>query len=355
MSFEKKYILLFQNCLSVKGYRRSAIYDLYKNDYYLIPNALHFMLLESKTLSIDEIKSKYGSEKVTYIDEYIQFILENNLGHLVNKEELHMFPSLNLEWDYPSVITNAIIDIGSWCNDFLDKTLVELQQLLCSNLQIRCYNEQTTAFWETLLNKGALKEFKCIEIIMKFHSSLLSEEFWRNHFHSNPAIHNIQVHSTPSQYIPNTLPLFGKVYFYEQAVNDESDCGCINAKYFHVSMELFTESINYNSCLNRKISIDKLGEIKNCPSIKSSFGHVSKISLADALLQPNFKDKWLINKDQIRVCSDCEFRYMCTDCRVYITDNEDSFSKPAKCGYDPYTAQWHNQPIDFTFKRREEL
>jgi len=40
------------------------------------------------------------------------------------------------------------------------------------------------------------------------------------------------------------------------------------------------------------------------------------------------------------VCKDCEFRYVCTDCRAYRADAEDLYSKRARCSYDPYTATW---------------
>lgn len=49
--------------------------------------------------------------------------------------------------------------------------------------------------------------------------------------------------------------------------------------------------------------------------------------------------KFSIN-DQIHICKDCEFRHICTDCRAYIEDPDDIYSKPLKCGYNPYTGEW---------------
>ena len=54
-----------------------------------------------------------------------------------------------------------------------------------------------------------------------------------------------------------------------------------------------------------------------------------------------FKEKWGISKDHISVCRDCEFRYACSDCRAYLENPEDAFSKPLKCGYDPYSGKWN--------------
>lgn len=49
-----------------------------------------------------------------------------------------------------------------------------------------------------------------------------------------------------------------------------------------------------------------------------------------------------ITKDKITGCKDCEFRYICTDCRAYIEEPEDIYSKPLKCGYDPNTGEWED-------------
>ena len=59
-----------------------------------------------------------------------------------------------------------------------------------------------------------------------------------------------------------------------------------------------------------------------------------------AINSDGFKDKWRITKDQIEICKDCEFRYVCSDCRAYVENPEDIYSKPLKCGYNPYTCEW---------------
>ncbi len=58
--------------------------------------------------------------------------------------------------------------------------------------------------------------------------------------------------------------------------------------------------------------------------------------------ESSFKQYWSIKKDQIDTCKVCEFRYMCTDCRVFIENSDDLYSKPSKCNYNPYTGIWEN-------------
>ncbi len=73
--------------------------------------------------------------------------------------------------------------------------------------------------------------------------------------------------------------------------------------------------------------------------MKKSFGNIKDTTLEEALEKPGFKDLWSIKKDDIQVCKDCEFRYMCSDCRVYVKDSSNIFSKPKYCTYNPYTAK----------------
>lgn len=99
----------------------------------------------------------------------------------------------------------------------------------------------------------------------------------------------------------------------------------------------------FNSCLNKKVGIDVDGMIKNCPSQNSSFGKIGNEKLLEVCLRNDFQQIWGVKKDSITECMDCEFRYICSDCRVYIKDSSDGLSKPEKCNYDPYKGVWNNK------------
>jgi len=118
------------------------------------------------------------------------------------------------------------------------------------------------------------------------------------------------------------------------------DCGRISPHYFTINMNVFFESRNFNSCLNRKLCIDAEGNIKNCPAMQQSFGNIKDTTLKEVIEKPGFKDLWFIHKEQIDVCKDCEFRHICTDCRCFIKDPENIYSQPAKCTYNPYICKW---------------
>ena len=58
--------------------------------------------------------------------------------------------------------------------------------------------------------------------------------------------------------------------------------------------------------------------------------------------------------DKIIVCKDCEFRYICTDCRIFIKDNNNIYSQPLHCNYNPYIAKWEGEseyiPVEQSLK-----
>jgi SPASM domain peptide maturase of grasp-with-spasm system len=141
-----------------------------------------------------------------------------------------------------------------------------------------------------------------------------------------------------------------RITYTRSTVYSEKCCGVVNEQYFTPSLEHYLESLSYNTCLNKKISLDINGYLKNCPSMSSSFGHVSNSAIRDLLEDIEFTKMFYLKKDDIQVCSTCEFRHVCTDCRAYIEAPSNLNSKPLKCGYDPETqiwSEWSQNPLKF--------
>ncbi len=123
-------------------------------------------------------------------------------------------------------------------------------------------------------------------------------------------------------------------------LKNNDHCGSISIDNFDINLFMYLDSLNFNTCLNKKITISETGDIKNCPSMSSTFGNISLTKFSDLILYSEFTKLWKVTKNLIDVCKNCEFRYICTDCRFYITDPTDIYSKPLKCGYDPSTGTW---------------
>jgi len=246
-----------------------------------------------------------------------------------------------MEWDEPCKITNAILDYKDFFSiSFYRNVIDQLIVLRCKYLQLRFFKYIENLDLRSLLSSLDETTFLSLELIIVYNEKY-NLGFLEDLCSEVPEIFQITVTNSPIEIVKNSeYSRMGNIFFVTQKLNSDLHCGIISSDFFSINTKTFTESQHHNSCLNRKISIDTEGNIKNCPSMPQSFGNIKDTTLQEALDHPDFKKYWNITKDKIHVCKDCEFRYICTDCRAYVEDPEDLLSKPLKCGYNPYTGEW---------------
>ncbi len=337
---KNNYIKLFANCIVTKGTERSTVCDLQRTKFILIPNSLADLFDENQSINLSEIYNFLEEDDVVIFKEYIELLESNELIFYCSKKELAQFPRLSMEWDYPATISNIIIDSDRNSNHNYKKIIDQLPSLNCRYIQMRFYDEVNIKVLKQITSFVNDSFVQSIEFIVK-NDSLVSQKSILNFVNKNRKIRSVTFHSSnENKLIQNENHGFGVVFKIKQIINSSYHCGVINNNYFNINIESFTESLNHNSCLNRKISIDTKGYIKNCPSMPESFGNTKDTTLEEAVNHPNFKKYWNITKDQIEVCKDCEFRHICTDCRAFIEEPKNQYSKPLKCGYSPYTNEW---------------
>lgn len=332
-----KHLLLYENCQIVKGLFRSCIYDLTRNDLYLVPNSLAAVFEMSRHKNCDEVVKLVSSKSI--FNEYASFIIQNELGFFCDKEELSCFPNLSLEYESPYKITNVLLDVDVYSN--LEKSMDVVISAKCEHLQLRlyCSAREIKVPLHAIIDKFEGSTIKSIDLYIKGNDDVDVREY-EELLISFPRLNFICCYNADCDFKKTIFPYCNKLLYTTQRDLTKLHCGQIAYEFFAINIEAFTEAQKSNSCLNNKVSIDRDGNIKNCPSIPQSFGNIENTSLQEALEKPGFKKLWDINKDKIHVCKDCEFRYTCTDCRAYVEDPEDILSKPLKCGYNPYTGVW---------------
>jgi len=329
--------VLFACCMPVRGARRSVVCDLERQAFHFIPNGLHEILTGHAGRSVAEIQAAYDHEYDLEIDEYFDFLLAHELGFWSTDPE--RFPPLDLTWEAPERITNALLDVDERSQHDFGKIFSELDDLGCKALEVRLFHAVTVDDLQPILDASSRGRLRSIDLVAGY-SPALTDDALGGLARRYRRLSRLTVHSAPADRRLPPDPT-GVILEYRRAVVDSpSCCGQIHPGYFTVDLETFAEAQKYNTCLNRKLSIDARGEIRNCPSLPRSFGNAREVSLHSALAERDFTALWAINKDQIAVCKDCEFRYVCTDCRAYLTAADDLYSKPSKCTYDPYTAEW---------------
>lgn len=329
---------LYTNCIPVKGATRSVICDLQRGKYDFIPNALFEILQNLDGQDKDSVIDRYDPKYQSIIEEYFSFLEAEE--YIFYTDQPEAFPNLPLEYETPFECTNAIIDFNDQSNHDINLIIPQLDELGCQAIQIRVYTQKDISFFTDLLQCTQLSKIRSIEILACYDESWLDTEKLNELHKFNHRITRVFIHAAPLEKmdfidIQEVIPIF----FFRSKITDHTHCGVISPEWFSLNITSYTESIFYNSCLNKKISIDVNGNIKNCPSMKSTFGNINNVDLKEVLLNDRFKFLWTIKKDDISVCKDCEFRYICTDCRAYLPSSE-IYSKPAKCKYDPYTGTW---------------
>lgn len=296
------------------------------------------------TITFNELIETYGKENETTLKEYFEFLLNYELIFFNDKPEL--FPAMNDFWDEPFEITNCIIDFNEISAEKVISIKKAIDDTPIKALQIRVFKEIKANELDLVLANIKPNGLNSIELILKYSNSISLDEL-KNICNKYRYIFTITVFNSPEEStFYNSIDVFGQIYYLKDFVVSEKSCGNIVPDFFTINTKTYTESLNHNSCLNRKISIDTQGNIKNCPSMFESFGNVNNNTFKETLLELEFKKNWFINKDQIHVCKDCEFRYICTDCRAYIEDPKDILSKPLKCGYNPYSGESTNWFLD---------
>jgi len=332
------------DCIVSCGNKRAVIIDTTRNKYYLIPLTMAALINDFEGKKESYLLKEYEGQ-AGIVEEYLTFLYENEFIFWCDSEsEAEHFIALDTEWDFPAQISNAILEIQEIGIEAITKIISSLQKLGCQALKLIIVNKgRSSEIIEQiakLLNESTITSIEIETIFFDtIESSLLRLMVLF------PRLLKIVVFESPfngiSEIAKKELWNYSKIVFTNATLSNNG-CGQIDWGYFTTNIKHFTESLAHNTCLNRKIAIDADGNIKNCPSMKESFGNIKDTTLEEAINKPGFKKYWNITKDRITKCKDCEFRHICTDCRAYLENPNDIYSAPLKCGYDPYTCKWED-------------
>lgn len=113
-------------------------------------------------------------------------------------------------------------------------------------------------------------------------------------------------------------------------------------KFSNLSKERFERCLKGNSCFQGKLNITFDGYVLPCIMCSQNEKDLSlKNYSLDTILNQYFISKyWNLSKDYIDICQDCEYRYICADCRPLAK----SLYSRGECAYNPYLGKWNVTP-----------
>ncbi len=322
------------DCVPIRGFKRSCVYDLTRRKYYFIPNSLAEILNQYNRLPISKLYRDFNNSPI--LDEYFKFLLEKEIIYQADEWELDHFPSLKLEWRHPSKVSSAIIDIDETSRFDCSKISVLFDKLGVKHLQIRQVSFLPSDFINQLLLCLNDSRLNSIELILPYDENYVNNS---NAFKKvNPKVLLIYFFDAveSKSIIEPKLP---RVFLTKDSIHSLWVEKSPNPKYFAVNVQLFTEAQHYQVFYNRKLFVDKQGQLKNSLFSAKAFGHIDSIDVAAVIDTGEFQEYWFVEKDKTAVCKDCEFRYMCTDQRIPVK-SRDGWTHTIHCRYNPYIAKW---------------
>ncbi len=330
---KNEYLRLHSEVYLTKGKNKSVLVDFNRKRIEYIPNDMYTIInsIIDSNKSIYEFLLYYNSSDCEIIKEYIEYVIDNEFGFITKTPKL--FPvekgliCTNLD------ITNAIVDIEKMESYNIFDTFDQILELKCPHLEIRFYSPIKMSEIKRVIEYFDNTLLRSLHILIQFNNDV-NEISVTKLIESTQKLCSVIISNSPKKSIVE------KEYYYiewtSQPILDETHCGFVHQSYFSMTQKSYLINQEYNSCLYGKISVDKKGMIKNCPSMKSNFGSIKNRNLKEIVENDKlFKKVWYLKKDLINICKSCELRYICSDCRVYLENPNDVYSKPLNCNYVP--------------------
>jgi len=325
--------LIDPSLIITSGYSRALLVHPVRQKIHLIPIAFAEIIGGHRLFDADDLLKEYGDEAMEILEEYHLFLDTN--GYLLD-ERLPFIPA-PVHWELPHRIATAIVGITTVDLETISAILSQLDEVGCHSIEFRITSVIAPPILDSILSLLDHTRIRSACVILPF-SPLYHEDSVEKLVGNHLRLCSLVFFDSPENYEHAFFNGSTSVRFSARSFHPVYSCGTINMNTFDFGK--YKEAQTHNSCLNRKVSISSDGTVGNCPGLASSYGNIASIRLKDVISTNKFQDCWTITKDQVKKCRDCEFRFFCYDCRAFLEDPADRYSKPLKCGYDPYSASW---------------
>ncbi len=335
----KTWFNLFASCIIVEGKANSLIYDVERMEFYDLSNDFLEILKMAEKHDTYAIKKAYDNEQDDLIDGFFDRFIESEIGFYTNEPE--RFPKIDFTWESPYFITNSIIEVDHSSDFNFEDIINQLDLLGCRAVQLRFLYPVKVNELGRIMNKFNNSRIHQVDILIPYEALPDHEEIY--HLAStHPRLNRVLIYAAPSdEIIEHDNYVLDKIILYLKKDLRVDSSEIINVDRFTTNMEAFSEAKAYNLGLNRKVCINRNGEMKNYPRHERSFGNIETDRIEDIIHTREFQEKWFISNDKIEICRDCQYRYACVNnSDIKVEDNK--YYKIDMCNFQPLTNQWKN-------------
>lgn len=273
-------------------------------------------------------------------EDMSRFLKENGILLEVPEFLKDRLPKLDTQYHSPQKKEAIIIDFNEKSTHSITSVLSLMDGFNPVHLQVRYFCTPEPASLIAGLDFLDETTIEATELLIPFDRGIHALLTANGYMDKTSKVFRVIFHSIEEPFDKSPFE-HRKFYFTTEKITDDRKCGIISAHNFSNNPKHAFKSMNFNSCLYKKIGIDVNGNIKNCPSLERTAGNIHNTDFA-RLKDIQF-DTELIRKDDIEVCRDCKFRYVCSDCRAFTDSTRRPNARPLRCGYNPYIAKWSHE------------
>lgn len=333
----KMWFSLFASCIIVKGKASSLIYDVERMEFYDLSNDFVELLSMAEHHDMDAIKAQYGHEQDELIDGFFAQFVETEIGFFTTEPE--RFPKIDFTWESPCFVTNAILELDDASDFDVEDVVNQLSDLACRAVQIRFLHDVSEDELRYKLSLFDNSRIQQIDVLMPYREPA-NQNLLYDLAGTHPRVNRFLLYAAPKdEIISHDHQALDKVIICLAKDLRTDAAEVINPNRFSTNIDIFSEARAYNLALNRKVCINRTGDIKNYIGHRKSFGNVKTDALRPVLTDAAFREKWYITNDEIEVCRDCQYRYACVN-NSDIETRDGKYYKTDRCAFHPETNTW---------------
>ncbi|GIQ59311.1 hypothetical protein Flavo103_24470 [Flavobacterium collinsii] len=332
---DKKF-KLFQCCVPVKGAKNGLIIDFQRKTLHKVPNQIIDLIEEYSEKNIYGLFTDFRKSKAI-LKNYIRYFLSNEL--LIVSENTEDYPSLDRNFTKPYILDTIGCEIDASFDFFEFLIKNESNELGVNALKLILKNNEIN----NLIKINALLEtskIKNVVIYLEYCKEKLSSI--KSLIIDNPRILQVVFYNCNTE---NESSLIEEKFCYEKQSLEKIfyNISIEHASDFVLDIDIYHEALHHNLMFNRTVFIDAFGNIRKHFSDPKSYGKIIKNSIKKVITNEEFSAFWNITKDEIEICKDCEFRYVCPDGRIpqRVDSEKSNYKSNTHCNYDPYHSTWN--------------
>jgi len=145
-------------------------------------------------------------------------------------------------------------------------------------------------------------------------------------------------------YMENTPPRFSgkeKIVLKKKNFHACLENSRVDGNFCKIQETNVRLNMTYNSCWGTAVAVTSDGKIRPCIHSQIEIGSIDDDPFDLTGIIEKLAPYWMFTKDKVERCRDCEFRYVCFDCREIAMRKKGEIDGPnPNCDYNPYTGEW---------------